>query len=238
MDEADVPEVPGSNGPDRSQMRISDDDRHQVAEALRKAAGEGRLELDELDERLEAAFAAKVYADLVPIVADLPGEAPLLPQPRGQHEPVPQRARPSGPVATYERSISVMGGVSRKGVWQLGETHTAFVLMGGADIDLREAVFSAPETVINAHVVMGGIDVIVNAGTEVIVEGIGIMGDFGQARDRVEPQLDAASPVVRVKGVALMGAVSVVRRRMPGEPRPKRSGRRGPQPPPPPHLGR
>ena len=58
---------------DPEQLRISDDDRHRVAEVLREAAGEGRLDLDELDQRLEAAYAAKVYADLVPILADLPG---------------------------------------------------------------------------------------------------------------------------------------------------------------------
>ena len=74
---------------DPSQMRISDDDRHQVAEVLREAAAEGRIDLDELDERLEAAYAAKVYEDLVPLTLDLPGphlpaaSAQILPQPVG-----------------------------------------------------------------------------------------------------------------------------------------------------------
>ncbi|GAA2007247.1 DUF1707 SHOCT-like domain-containing protein [Nocardioides kribbensis] len=42
--------------PDQDPMllRISDAERHQVAEHLRRAAGEGRLDLEELDERLEA----------------------------------------------------------------------------------------------------------------------------------------------------------------------------------------
>ena len=53
-------------------LRISDEDRHQVAEILREAAGEGRIDLDELDERLEATYAARTYADLVPITLDLP----------------------------------------------------------------------------------------------------------------------------------------------------------------------
>ena len=60
---------------DPAQLRVSDDDRHKVAEILREAAGEGRLDLDELDERLEAAYAAKTYADLVPITLDLPSRA-------------------------------------------------------------------------------------------------------------------------------------------------------------------
>src|SRR5688572_32079706 len=57
---------------DPARMRISDTERHQVAEILRQAAGEGRIDLTELDERLEATYAAKTYADLVPLTADLP----------------------------------------------------------------------------------------------------------------------------------------------------------------------
>src|SRR3954469_15559705 len=54
---------------DASQLRISDDDRHSVAEMLRQAAGEGRLDITELQERLEATYQAKTYGDLVPITA-------------------------------------------------------------------------------------------------------------------------------------------------------------------------
>ena len=69
---------------------------------------------------------------------------------------------------------------------------------------------------------MGGIDIYVNAHTRVSVEGIGIMGAFDQARDKVEAQLGPDSPTVRVKGVALMGGVTVRRRPMPEEERRKK----------------
>src|SRR5512144_713803 len=58
--------------PDPSRLRISDHDRHQVAEVLRLAAGEGRIDLEELEERLDATYQAKTYGELVPITADLP----------------------------------------------------------------------------------------------------------------------------------------------------------------------
>jgi len=200
---------------DPDQLRISDADRHRVAEVLRDAAGEGRLELDELEERLEAAYAAKVYADLVPIVVDLPGNGLALPTAatparRAAGTPAP------GVAVRHDSSLAIMGGQDRKGVWEIGPTHTAFTMMGGIDLDLREAVFATPEVVINANAVMGGIDIIVNAHTKVVVQGVGIMGGFDQARDRVEPELDDSSPVVRVKGVALMAGVTVVRKGMPG----------------------
>lgn len=59
--------------PARAALRASDDDREQVAERLRKAAVEGRLDTDELEERLELALAARTYGQLEPLLHDLPG---------------------------------------------------------------------------------------------------------------------------------------------------------------------
>jgi hypothetical protein len=57
---------------DRS-VRASDADRERTADVLRVQAGEGRLEPEELEERLERAFSARTLADLDPLTADLPG---------------------------------------------------------------------------------------------------------------------------------------------------------------------
>ena len=63
------------------ELRIGDADRERTADRLRRAAGEGRLSPEELEERLEAAFAARIAADLAPLVADLPPErAPRAPR--------------------------------------------------------------------------------------------------------------------------------------------------------------
>jgi len=59
----------------RAILRASDADREQVAERLRQATAEGRLTAEELEERLEAVFAARTYGDLDPHVADLPGDS-------------------------------------------------------------------------------------------------------------------------------------------------------------------
>jgi len=197
---------------ERSRLRISDADRHRVAELLREAAGEGRLDMDELGERLEAAYAAKTYADLVPLTADLPvGAQPAPPVFR----PSPQA--PSIPAMRFDRSIAVMSGVTRKGVWQVDGVHTAFALMGEVKLDLREAQFTSRETVIHASAIWAGIDIFVNAHTRVVVDGIGIMGAFDQARDKVAPDLRPDSPVVRVNGFALMAGITVHRKPMPGQ---------------------
>jgi hypothetical protein len=53
-------------------LRASDADRDAATERLRQAAGEGRLEPDELEERVDAALRARTYGELARLVADLP----------------------------------------------------------------------------------------------------------------------------------------------------------------------
>lgn len=53
-------------------LRASDADREAVAERLRHAAVEGRLEPEELEDRLHAALRARTYGDLERLLADLP----------------------------------------------------------------------------------------------------------------------------------------------------------------------
>lgn len=68
----------------RAILRASDADREQVAERLRHATAEGRLMPEELEDRLEAVFAARTYGELDAIVADLPGQ-PVRRRERPQH---------------------------------------------------------------------------------------------------------------------------------------------------------
>jgi hypothetical protein len=60
-------------------LRASDADRERTVEALRHHAGEGRLTVDELDERTERAFTAKTLRELGRLQADLPAVATRLP---------------------------------------------------------------------------------------------------------------------------------------------------------------
>jgi hypothetical protein len=53
-------------------VRVGDADREAVAAQLREHYADGRLTLDELNERLDQAFAAKTTADLNTVMRDLP----------------------------------------------------------------------------------------------------------------------------------------------------------------------
>ncbi|GAA4963161.1 DUF1707 SHOCT-like domain-containing protein [Actinoplanes utahensis] len=60
------------NGSTRTRVRSSDVEREQIAEILRAAMAEGRLDLTEGEERLAAAYAATFRDELQPLTADLP----------------------------------------------------------------------------------------------------------------------------------------------------------------------
>src|SRR3954466_2825921 len=63
-----------SSSPDSPGLRASDAERERVAEALRRHHVDGRLDTEELQERLERCYAARTTGDLAPLLADLPAE--------------------------------------------------------------------------------------------------------------------------------------------------------------------
>ena len=199
--------------PDPSMLRISDNDRQKVAEVLRDAAGEGRIDLEELDERLELTWGAKTYADLVPITADL--QLPAHPQPARAPAPRPSYI----PATGHASSTAIMGECKRQGVWALPEHHSAFALMGSVLIDLRQAQLAARDTQINASTIMGEVKIIVPAHFNVIIDGTPIMGEFGHGKDKVPAEVGPDSPTIRVRGMAMMGSVTVQRLPAPGTPK-------------------
>ncbi|GAA3266357.1 DUF1707 and DUF2154 domain-containing protein [Dactylosporangium vinaceum] len=185
-------------------MRASDADRERVAEVLRTAAAEGRLDLDEVDERLHAVYAARTYADLEPVLHDLPtAHAAPVPGPGG----VP--ARP-GEVPATGSATAIMSGFTRRGPWVVPRTFTGTAFWGGGTIDLREARMLHGEVTIRAFAVMGGITVIVPEDAEVHVTGTGIMGGF--AHDASGPGRHGAARI-HITGFAWWGGVNIERRR-------------------------
>lgn len=87
MDSVDDP-------PPQHRMRAGDNDREQIAEQLRAAHAEGRLDLAEYDQRLQQAWAARTYAELEALTADLPRARPLrIPATRDEAPPPEQRRR-------------------------------------------------------------------------------------------------------------------------------------------------
>ncbi|MFI2610215.1 DUF1707 domain-containing protein [Kitasatospora sp. NPDC018619] len=190
-----------------AELRVSDADREKVAELLRDAYAEGRLDADEHAERIEAAYAAKTFGDLAPLTRDLPAR-PLSfeKQPLGAPQGPPQPpARQESPTL-----VAVFGGASRKGRWRVGSHLSAFAAFGGVEIDLTDAVFESPEVEITVTAIFGGIEVRVPENVTLQGSGVGIFGGFDV---REQTAADPYAPVVRVKGLALFGGCEAKPRR-------------------------
>ncbi|WP_030810836.1 DUF1707 SHOCT-like domain-containing protein [Streptomyces sp. NRRL F-2799] len=194
-------------------LRASDADRERVAEILRDGLAEGRLDMAEFEERLESAYKARTYGELAPLTSDLPAAPAAAPPVSFTKQPVDDggwASRIVGGEGTSTGAVAVLSGFQRKGRWTMPKRFTCFAFMGGGEIDLREAFFADREVEINCVAVMGGLEVIVPPGVEVVVRGIGIMGGF-EHLDRDEPG-DPGAPRVIISGFAFWGGVGVERK--------------------------
>lgn len=210
-------------------MRASDAERERIAERLRDAVAEGRLDMEEFGERLDAAYKARTHGELEPLVRDLPA-----PGGSASDRPLPATAPASGAVdwpgrigkpATSKGAFAFWGGFGRKGTWTVGRRFTAVVIQAGGEIDLRDANFEDREIVIRCFTVMGGIQVTVPPDLDVEVRGFGFMGGFGEAGvDDTQPA--PGSPRVTITGFALMGGVGIERKLRNADKRRLREARR------------
>ncbi|GAA3120836.1 DUF1707 domain-containing protein [Planomonospora alba] len=87
------------------QMRASDDDRDKVASVLREHYAQGRLTVEEFDERLERLYASKTYGELAVLTSDLPGvdlrSLPEVPSGRRPERPDPGRSQKTALLAMW-----------------------------------------------------------------------------------------------------------------------------------------
>lgn len=107
-------------------------------------------------------------------------------------------------------AVAVMSGFQRKGRWTVPRRFNCFAFWGGGEIDLRDADFAAGEVVINCVAIMGGMNVVVPPGVEVVVRGIGFKGGFDHSEEGVPG--DPGAPRVIVTGFAFWGGVGVERK--------------------------
>jgi hypothetical protein len=198
------------NPNDNSLLRISDADRDRAASFLGAALAEGRLTPQEHSDRLDAIFAAKTQADIVPVIRDLPGASAALATPSAG------LAQPSygSSLATTGRPahlVAVLTGIDRKGSWQVPERIETVTVLGGVNLDLREAVLTSRETRISAFCFLGGVDIVVPPEMRVIDDGWALLG--GREIPPASPEsLSPDAPVLRLTGVSILGGLSVKRK--------------------------
>jgi hypothetical protein len=189
-----------------SRLRASDADRDTAAAVVNNALAEGRLTPDEHAERLDAIFGAKTQAELVPILDDLPAQ-------RSGRQDIAS-PRPAGADVTPRRRgrlIAILSGFSRKGAWHPDPVMNVVIVLGGAEIDFRDAVLPGKEIVLRVTNVLGGLGIIVPPEMRVVDNTAAILGGTDVTGDVAEPS-DPDSPVLRIEGVCVLGGMGVQRK--------------------------
>lgn len=185
-------------------MRISDAERDRAAALLAAALAEGRLTAEEHAERLDAIYASKTQADLLPLVSDLPGAAAAV---RAPGDVVAPGAGTSGRAS---RMVAVFSTTSRRGLWRVPREVSAVNVFGHTELDLRDAVLPGREVRIRAVCVFGDMRITVPPEMHVIDSGWALFGGREFPPDTPESASQDA-PVLRVSGVSIFGLATVRR---------------------------
>ncbi len=206
--------------PARSPAAPSASDREAVLSALGDAYAADQLDLDELEQRMARVYRATSHDALAEVLNGL-GRGSVVPPPRAA---APSASRDSSgelsaraveygaaaiarAAVVPERAVvaAVCGGAVRKGAWVVPRQIKAFAVMGGVELDLREAQFAEGVTEIEVLAFWGGVEIYVPTGVRVESTGLGIMGGFSIGSADADPGPNA--PVLRINGVAIMGGV-------------------------------
>ena len=188
--------------PDDS-LRVSDAERDVTLRMLGDHAAVGRLTLDELEERSSRALAAKTRGELATLTSDLPQEAGQESGFRPASAPAPARTRK--PVRWM---VAIMSGSHRHGRFRAVGSINAVAIMGGDEIDLRDAEIEGGELTLNVFTLMGGANIYIPDSIEVDVGGFSVMG--GNTEIGVE-RLRPGAPRVMIRAYNLMGGATIYR---------------------------
>ena len=182
-------------------LRVSDAERDATIKTLGDHAAVGRLTLDELEDRAGQALTAKTRGDLAVLTSDLPQQATA--QATAADVAVPRTRKP------VRWMVAIMGGSQRRGRFRAVGQVNSVSIMGGDEIDLREAEIEGGELTMNMFALMGGATVYVPDSVDLEVSGFSLMGGHTELGSQRSPRPGA--PVIHIRSWNLMGGATIYR---------------------------
>ena len=198
---------------DARSLRVSDAEREHVVELLRRATGNGSIDLDEFTERVDTALAARTRGELNVVLLDLPGLT---------H---PDSTRAASPVLRTRRAITpvhdaagseihcVLSSVTRRGEWEVPERLVVQAAMGSVKLDFTETTIGHDAVQIDLDVVAGSMELRVPAGAGVDLHALrlslGSVDDKRRGDDRHRGRAEEGTPTFVLTGSVRAGSVEV-----------------------------
>jgi len=184
----------GVSGESSRGIRISDTDRERAAGRLQQALAEGRITLDELEERLTTVYAARYAADLRPPFADLPGDDIVAAPP------------PAAPPARPLVLRSGAGSLRRSGTWTVPSSIRVQTVLGSVLLDFAGTTLP-PMVDVTLELGAGSARLLLPDGATADVDGM--VSAMGSIRSRVGSIPVPGRTHFRVHGRSAMGSVTV-----------------------------
>lgn len=192
-----------------AEQRASDADRDRAADRLRRAGGDGRLTVDELGERVQAAYGARTRGELQGLLDDVEEERAVAPR-ASTEDAAAVIVRPGEGGARWV--VGILGSSTRGGRWRISRRCTVLNVMGGSDLDLNDAEFADDVVEMTVYSLMGGSDVRIPDGLRVEVTDVAIIG--GNSIQRAAPEHESHDgPLLRLRLFSIMGGTNVRRGR-------------------------
>lgn len=194
------------DGGDNAHIRIGHAERDATIDRLREAAGDGRLTLDELDERIAAALEATTRSDLREILANLV----VAMEVEAVLHPGLVQARPDEPGWSWETPLELTAkwdDVVRSGPWEVPPF-----------LEVQAVAANVKLNFVDARVSTERINVVVNRGAGnavfIVPDGWGadlihIAAGMGRIKSVVPPRSARGLPTLMLRGQGGMGNVTV-----------------------------
>jgi hypothetical protein len=190
--------------------------RERVVLELSSLFARDSIPMEELDRRLELAYAARSIADLDGLVPGV-GSLPAAPSPGG-YPPAPVQWRPAATPADLDlspgaarrgqrRVLAVMSDTKRRGTWLVPPRLEIVAVMASLTVDMRDATFASMETEIDMKVLMAQVTIIVPRGMRVIDDASAVLAEH-KCEEHVQGGA-ANAPVLRINGWSAMAELVV-----------------------------
>lgn len=184
--------------PGQRDLLMSDADRERVVARLQSAVGEGRLTLDEFQERVDGVLRARRFGEVEPYLVGLP-------QPAG--------GSPLPPVPEVAELRSVASSLRRTGRWPVPRVLRVSSKAGAVKLDFTDAMIGHPVVQVVLDVYAGGTTLVLPPGATVDVDGVQMYA--GGVTVRKVPQVadPTGGPHFVVTGSQKAGGLTVRHRR-------------------------
>ncbi|SDS93749.1 protein of unknown function [Friedmanniella luteola] len=192
----------------RPELRIGDKERDLVAAVLQDALAEGRITLEELDQRLDATLRARTYADLDALVADLPVDLPSTALSGARPAPEPRPL--GGPGSSPDDRLVLDAGwssVTRRGRWDVPPFLRLNGAVGSVRLDCLQATPLAPTVDVEIDGGMGHIRIVLPDSWAVNTDRL--TSQWGMSSIKVSATPEPGAPLLLLHGSVGWGWLTV-----------------------------